>query len=95
MADLMEDATDFSWQGAKAAHAVLMCEMERGTVRWENGDRIDRIRTARMSRKIGKIGAGRITKNPGSAKISRIMLAVIQKTMNQMAGCKNIYALFV
>ena len=28
--DLMEDATDFSWQGAKAAHAVLLCEMERG-----------------------------------------------------------------
>ena len=30
MADLVEDATDFSWQGAKAAHAVLLCDMERG-----------------------------------------------------------------
>ena len=30
MADLMEDATDFLWQGAKAAHAVLLCDMERG-----------------------------------------------------------------
>ena len=30
MADLMEDATDFSWQGAKAAHTVLLCDMERG-----------------------------------------------------------------
>ena len=44
LADLMEDATNFSWQGAKAAHAVLMCEMERRTVKWEDGDRIDRIR---------------------------------------------------
>ena len=32
LSDLMEDATDFTWQGAKAAHAVLMCEMERGTL---------------------------------------------------------------
>ena len=32
LADLMEDGTDFSWQGAKAAHAVLMCKMERVTV---------------------------------------------------------------
>ena len=30
--DLMEDATEFSWASAKAAHAVLLCEMERGTV---------------------------------------------------------------
>ena len=35
LADLIQNATDFTWQGAKAAHAVLMCEMERGTVQWE------------------------------------------------------------
>ena len=44
MADLMEDATDFSWQNAKAAHAVLCCELERGTVTWGDVSRIDRIR---------------------------------------------------
>ena len=43
LGDLMEDATDFSWQGAKAAHAVLLCEMERGSLQWENTDRLDRI----------------------------------------------------
>ena len=32
MGELMEDATDFSWQGAKAAHAVMLCEMERGKI---------------------------------------------------------------
>ena len=42
--DLMEDATDFSWGSAKAAHAVLLCEMERGSVTWTNTSRIDRIR---------------------------------------------------
>ena len=46
MADLMEDATDFSWQGAKAAHAVMLCEMERGVLTWEDTKRIDRIRRA-------------------------------------------------
>ena len=28
MSELMEDVSDFGWQGAKAAHAVLCCEME-------------------------------------------------------------------
>ena len=46
LGDLMEDATDFTWQGAKAAHAVLMCEMEWGSLQWEDTDRIDRIRRA-------------------------------------------------
>ena len=46
LGDLMEDATDFSWSSAKSAHAVLLCEMERGSVDWFNTDRIDRIRRA-------------------------------------------------
>ena len=29
LSDLMEDATDLLWTNAKAAHAALMCEMER------------------------------------------------------------------
>ena len=37
MSDLMEDATDFSWQNAKAAHA------EHGTVSWEDTEQIDPI----------------------------------------------------
>ena len=38
LSDLIEDATDFSWQSAKAAHAVLLCEMERGSLQWEDMD---------------------------------------------------------
>ena len=52
MADLMEDATDFSWQGAKAAHAVLCCELERGTVTWDDTVRIDRIRRAHAQKHV-------------------------------------------
>ena len=29
---LMEDAHDFSWDGARASHAVLLCRMEQGEV---------------------------------------------------------------
>ena len=46
LSDLMEDANDFSWSNAKASHAVLMCEMERGAVNWCDTTRIDRIRRA-------------------------------------------------
>ena len=52
MSDLMEDATDFSWQGAKAAHAVLCCELERGTVTWNDSHRIDRIRRAHAQKHV-------------------------------------------
>ena len=34
LSDLMEDATAFSWTNAKAAHVLLMCEMERGVLDW-------------------------------------------------------------
>ena len=46
MADLMEDTTDFTWQGVKGAHAVLCCELEQGMLTWGNSERIDRIRRA-------------------------------------------------
>ena len=34
------------------AHAVLMCEMERGTVQWEDGDRIDQIHRAHAQKHV-------------------------------------------
>ena len=46
LGDIMEDASDFSWQSAKASHAVLLCEMERGKVTWQDTTRIDRVRRA-------------------------------------------------
>ena len=43
MSDLMEDTTDFSWQNAKAADAVLCCELVWDMVSWENIEQIYRI----------------------------------------------------
>ena len=50
LAELMEDANDFSWANAKASHAVLMCEMERGVVDWSDTTRIDRIQRAHVQK---------------------------------------------
>ena len=63
---LMEDATDCSWQGAKAAHAVLLCKMERGFLSWEDTDRIDRVRRARAQKHIPSLKQnwGRAEKKP-------------------------------
>ena len=50
LSDLMEDTVDFSWQSAKAAHAVLLCDMEQGNVSWSETQKIDRIRRAHAQR---------------------------------------------
>ena len=52
LSDLMEDANDFSWHGAKAAHAVLMCDMERGAVTWDDTAPIDRVRRAHAQKHV-------------------------------------------
>ena len=42
---LLDDANDFSWDSAKASHAVLLCRMEQGEVgSYQEIDKIDRIR---------------------------------------------------
>ena len=68
MADLIEDAMDFNWQNAKAAHTVLCCELECDSVKWGNTLRIDRIQWAHAQKHStqGKIGGGHwILRNPG------------------------------
>ena len=52
MSDLMEDTIDFSWQGAKAEHGVLCCELEWGTVTWDQTDHIDRIKRAHAQKHV-------------------------------------------
>ena len=52
MSELMEDAKDFLWQDARAAHAVLLCEIERGGTNWEDPSRIDRIRRAHAQKHV-------------------------------------------
>ena len=46
LSKIMEDANNFSWQSAKASHAVLLCRMEEGKVEWSETTKMDRIRHA-------------------------------------------------
>ena len=50
LSDLMEDATDFAWANTKVAHAVLLCEIVRGTLDWTQTYRIDFIRMAHVQK---------------------------------------------
>ena len=50
LSEIMEDANNFSWQSAKALHAVLLCRMEEGKVDWSDTTKIDRIRCAHAQR---------------------------------------------
>ena len=50
LSEIMEDANDFSWQSAKASHAVLLCRMEEGKVEWSETTKIDRIRRSHAQR---------------------------------------------
>ena len=54
----MEDAIDFTWQGAKANHTVMLCEMERGVLTWEDSDRIDHICRAHAQKHIAPTNSG-------------------------------------
>ena len=65
LSDLMEDAIDFTWQGAKAAHAVLKCQMERGSLQWEDTDQIDRISRAHTQKHAPARGVWARPSNPG------------------------------
>ena len=48
---LLDDSNDFSWQAAKASHAVLLCRMEQGEIAsWAETEKIDRIRRANAQR---------------------------------------------
>ena len=42
--ELFEDANDFSWLGAKGAHAELLCKMKEGRVEWHEKEKVDRVR---------------------------------------------------
>ena len=59
---LLEDANDFSWQAAKASHAVLLCKMEQGEIaNYNQTEKIDRVRRAHAQRHVP-------TSNPMASK---------------------------
>ena len=43
LGNIMEDASDFSWESAKVAHAILLTNMEVDRLNWSKTDKIDRV----------------------------------------------------
>ena len=93
MGELMEDATDFFWQRAKAAHAIWLCEMERGKVTWEDQGCIDRIRRVRITQ-VGQNWVN-MPEHPGFTKTSKLACVLLSKIMRQMVSCTVIFVHFV
>ena len=58
LSEIMEDANDFSWQSAKASHAVLLCRMEEGKVQWHETHKLDQIRRSHAQRGVGQNSGG-------------------------------------
>ena len=50
LANLLEDASDFSFEGAKACHAVVLTDMERDKLTWEDTHELDRYRRQHAQR---------------------------------------------
>ena len=50
LGNIMEDASDFAWDSAKACHAVILTNMEADRLNWTDTDKIDRIRRAHAQR---------------------------------------------
>ena len=67
LGEIMEDANDFSWQAAKASHAVLLCRMEEGKVEWNETHKLDRIRRAHAQRGVNQT-SGAVGSKPGKSE---------------------------
>ena len=97
----MEDATDFGWANAKASHAVMLCEMQRGSLSWFDSDRIDRLRRAHAQRHSapnkqnwGKIGLT-VTGGPGTAGSFNWVCALIRRIMRLEEGSQALMFLLL
>ena len=97
--ELMEDASDFSWASAKACHAVLLCEMERGSLDWHNTNHIDRIQWAHAQNIVtiaGKIREKmlKVKRNLGSVNYFSPANVNTPRIMNLVEKFKKISVLF-
>ena len=64
---LLEDANDFSWDAAKASHAVLLCRMEQRDIKnYMQVEKMDRIRPANAQ--IHVVGSSSIQNSKSQAQ---------------------------
>ena len=103
LVSLLDDANDFSWDAAKASHAVLLCRMEQGEIKdYTELHKIDRIRRAHAQRhsyssqnhqNVNKIGQK--TSSPCPVFSTTRAHAISPKPMKQGGFYTDTYVLFV
>ena len=98
---LMEDANDFSWDAARASHAVLLCRMEQGEVKgYCETDKLDRIRRANAQRQV-VTSPNEAQNYQKRSKTSRILTTsirahvCIRSHMTPRVSCIDIFAVIV
>ena len=67
LGNLMEDASDFSWEAAKASHVIALTNMEADRLKWTDTEKLDRIRRAHAQRHV----------NVGKTSNSKALLALL------------------
>ena len=93
LADLMEDAHDFSWASAKGNHAMLLCQMEEGKIQWTDIHKIDLVRRAHAQRFAGVQTFTNISVQSVLLKVKKtdmhpkIVLFLCQKTRQALQNC--------
>ena len=99
---LLDDSNDFSWQAAKASHAVLLCHMEQGEVTgWSDTEKIDGLMLRDMShphrhqilhKNFAKICLAKKQASQCPVYILMIILVIFKNIMKQREFSVDIYA---
>ena len=71
LGNLMEDASDFSWESAKAAHVIILTNMEADKLQWTETDKLDRIRRAHAQRHSAR-GSSNVSKSTYNKKVKNL-----------------------
>ena len=99
MVALLEDAQDFSWGVAKASHAVLLCRMEPGEIRYfSESEKIeeqmlkDTCHKVKVKLKIMEPNLDKNIAKPCHVSSSTRIHVVFQKHIKQKRYCTDMFA---
>ena len=73
LSNLIEGASDFSWESAKASHEIVLTHMEVDCLRWTDTDKLDRIWRA-QSQRHSALGQSNASKTPYRKQVKTIGL---------------------
>ena len=71
LGNLMEDASAFSWESAKASHAIVLTNIVTDYLQWMETDKLDRIRRAHAQRHSAP-GPSNLSKSTHNKKVKNL-----------------------